>query len=70
MGPVLIIILINDIDCNISNRILKFADDTKLFSCIGEDDVIERWRTNLKRLCEWSEDKLMLFIIDILGTTK
>ena len=47
LGPVLFIIFINDIDRNISSQVLKFADDTKLFGCVGMDDGIERLRTDL-----------------------
>ena len=31
LGPILFLIYINDLGINLSNWILKFADDTKLF---------------------------------------
>ena len=35
-GSVLFIIYINDIDLGINGRILKFADETKLFTNVGD----------------------------------
>ena len=62
MGPVLVIIIINDIDREISSPVLKFTDDTKLFGCAGMDEVTRRLRKDLKTLSTWSKDWLMLFV--------
>ena len=37
MGPILFLICINDLDNRIKNWILKFADDTKIFSAVNND---------------------------------
>ena len=31
MGPILFVIYINDLDDDITSKVLKFADDTKVF---------------------------------------
>jgi len=38
LGPLPFLIYINDLDCNVKNWILKFADDTKIFSKIMDDN--------------------------------
>jgi len=42
LGPILFLIFINDLDYNITNWILKFADDTKIFGpvCDKTDYVL------------------------------
>ena len=36
LGPILFLIYINDLGCGISNWILKFADDTKIFGITND----------------------------------
>jgi len=55
-GPLFFIIYINDIDININNVILKFADDTKIFAAVADTNAIESLRSDLRRLYEWSND--------------
>ena len=64
MGPILYIICINDIDLGINGRILKFADDTKLFTNVGNTEDTVHLRNDLRKLCQWSADWLMLFNVD------
>jgi ribonuclease P/MRP protein subunit RPP40 len=54
-------IYINDIDEVVSNRLLKFADDTKLFGVVATAQDIEGLQKDLDNLCSWSKDWLMLF---------
>jgi hypothetical protein len=64
LGPLLFLIFINDIDEGIINRLLKFADDTKLTGAVGTDDAVNRLQDDLNRLYQWSVDWQMLFNID------
>ena len=36
LDPILFVVYVNDIDRNINNVILKFADDTKLFAVVKD----------------------------------
>ena len=58
------IIFINDIDTDVTGRILKFADDTKLFNCVGSSVDIASLRNDLLKLCHWSNEWFMLFYVD------
>jgi hypothetical protein len=61
LGPVMFIIYINDLGDNISGKVLKFADDTKLIRKIGNQEDINNMQEDLNKLCKWSEDWQMLF---------
>ena len=43
---------------------LKFADDTQVFSVVSHIKDVNKLQTDLKNLCKWSEDWLMLFNVD------
>ena len=71
LGPVLFLIYIyiyiyiyNNIDDVVSSKILKFADDTKLYRAVTDQDDIEILQSDLVNLCHWSKDWLMLFNTD------
>jgi len=55
LGPLLIVLYINDIDDSVSSKILKFADDPKIFNTVCSEEAIGNLRTDLCRLFAWSK---------------
>ena len=64
LGPVLFVIFINDLDEGVRNHILKFADDTKLFSQVSTNEDAEKLQKDLSILNEWSNEWSILFNAD------
>ena len=64
LGPLLFLIYINDIDDDISSKILKFADDTKLYRNVATVNDIEQLSSDLDKLMCWSQEWMMLFNVD------
>jgi hypothetical protein len=61
----LFLIFINDTDGSVSNSLLKFTSDTKLFSVnVSDINDVNKLQTDLKDLYKWSEDRLILFNVD------
>ena len=50
LGAVLFVSYINDIDDTINSKILKFADDTKIYNKVDSVEGIERMRARNLRL--------------------
>ena len=61
MGTILFLININDLDDDITSKVLKFADDTKVFRKIKSDEDRQHLQDDLNKLTEWSEKWQMLF---------
>ena len=61
LGPILLLIYINDLDDRITSNILKFADDTKLFRKVNTDGDKQHLQNDLDKLVKWSEKWQMLF---------
>jgi len=55
LGSVLFLIFINDIDSGLSTSVLKFADDTKVFSVI--DSYVDGCgsQADLRNIEKWAE---------------
>ena len=61
LGPVLFSVFINDIDEGLSSRILKFADDTKIYLDMKDENSHRTLQEDLNTLCQWSQTWQMLF---------
>jgi ribonucleases P/MRP protein subunit RPP40 len=59
--PLLFLIYINNIDEGVTSGLLKFADDTKIFGVVSNQDDVIKLQGDLKNLCRWSRDWLMSF---------
>ena len=57
LGPILFLIYINDLEDDISSKVLKFADDTKVFRKVTNDTDKQ---DDLDKLVTWSEKWQML----------
>jgi len=61
LGPLLFVIYINDIDEVVNSKLLKYADDSKIFNKVNSVEKVENLRTNLRSLVSWSKEWQMLF---------
>ena len=48
-------IYINDLEDDISSKVLKFADDTKVFRKVTNDTDKQSLQDDLDKLVKWSE---------------
>ena len=61
LGPLLFNIFIMDINNKLKNKIIKFADDTKLWGKVDTREDIEGIRNDLLDLGKWSNENRMPF---------
>ena len=61
LGPILFLIYINDLEDDISSKVLKFADNTKVFRKVTNDTDKQSLQDDLDKLVKWSEKWQMLF---------
>ena len=61
LGPILFLVYINDLEEGVTGNILKFADDTKLFTKTKEIGDKNNLQDDIDKLVKWSEKWQMLF---------
>ena len=64
LGPLLLLIYINDIDTDLFSKTRKFADDTKIGRAVAIEDEVQLLRDDLKKLAKWAIDWQMLFNVE------
>ena len=64
LGPVLFIVYINDLDEDIANFVLKFADDTKVYCNVSPTDNTSTLQGDLDTMYDWSVKWQMYFNAD------
>ena len=61
LGPILFLVYINDLEEGVIGKILKFANDTKLFTKTKEIGDKQNLQDDIDKLVKWSEKWQMLF---------
>jgi len=69
LGPLLFLIFVNDLDSNVRNVLLKFADDTKVFGKVNSNVDRLQQQENLNRLHNWANRWQMEFNVTKCVTT-
>ena len=54
LGPILFVIYMNDLELNLTNPIIKFADDTKLYGKVNNEFEAMQLQRDLDLLVSWS----------------
>ena len=53
LGPILFLIYINDLEDDITSKVLNFADDTKVFRKVTNDTDKQGLQDDLDKLVKW-----------------
>ena len=61
MGPILFLILINDIDDEVASKVSLFADDTRVMGPVHSEEDVENLQKDLDKIYEWQDKNNMLF---------
>ena len=61
LGPTLFLMFINDLEDGVQSTVLKFADDTKLYTEVTKDEGGEQRQEDLDKCTEWANQWMMEF---------
>jgi hypothetical protein len=62
LGPILFTIYINDLPDALENMIKLFADDTKVFELVNNEEDKNSLQGDIDKLMNWSDTWLLTFI--------
>jgi len=63
-GPILFLIFINDLDNNIFSDVLKFAEDTKIYRTVTNQEDGQRLQKDLDAVGAWAVRWQMKFNVE------
>ena len=67
LGPIRFIVYINDLPKVVSSLVMMFANDTKVFSPIYQEEDCQKLQEDLNHLCDWSTKWLLQFNVSKCG---
>ena len=67
LGPILFLIFIDDLPDSVEGLVKIFADDTKVFSAINEEEDYKSLQKDLDHLSEWSDKWQLRFNVSKCG---
>ena len=59
LGPTLFLMFINDLEDGVQSTVLKFADDTKLYTEVTNEEGGEQLQEDLDKCTEWAKQWMM-----------
>ena len=61
LGPTLFLMFKNDLEDGVQSTVLKFADDTKLYTEVTKEEGGEQLQEDLDKCTEWANQWMMEF---------
>ena len=67
LGPLLLLIMIIDIDKGISPKLVSFSDDTRVYSCINDIEKCDQLQIDLNSVYDWTHvNNMFLMPINLI----